>query len=388
MTLLSSHRRRLGLMVAGLFGLLLISNIIPDPLARWQFRTPIPLDWSFGQRASLMFRNLGGFIQDNTGFRASLPVLRRSVRAALGSPDSWPIYAGRDGQLFWGHESTPFQSAGALLRTEKVARYVSMLGEMQRALAPEGTRVVVAIPPNAQSVEKEALPVWTDALNYPTTEYDLALQGLKAEGVTTVDLRPVLRATPRPRYLITDTHWNLRSSVLSFNAVMAAAGHPDWQVDPAKVVGPLEPAPRGDLLRTMRMPTDLKEQNFRFIVPPGIPQPRPDPALAHPNPHPGFKSQVWDYGRKGPRVLIMGDSFTVGLWPQLFAGADVSAVGWMHASRRTTGNCDFDFGDVRAFRPDLLIVVRTERFIPCAAGDWPVGLPQPLASAVPRNAVP
>lgn len=388
MPMLSRHRRYLGLMVAGLFGFLLVSNIIPDPLGRGGWRAAIPADASLSRRAELWFRNLGTYMQDNFGFRATLPILRRQLREALASPDSRPFYAGRDGHLFWGREQTPQQSAGALVRRANVARFVTMVGEMQRVLAPKGTRIVVALPPNAQSVELEALPGWSDALNYPVTEYQLMLEGLAAEGVRTVDLRTLLRAAPRPRYMLTDTHWNTRTSVLAFNAVMAAAGHPSWQVDPAQVVGPALPAPRGDLLRNMRVPPDVKEENFRLNLPEDGARFRTDPALVHHNEAVAFRSVAREFRPTGARVLIMGDSFTAVVWPRLFFNADVSVVGWMHASARLTGSCDFNFNDVKAFAPDLLIIARAERFFPCYGTDWPVGLPRPWPRAVPLNVAP
>lgn len=388
MNLLSRHRRYMGVLVAGLFGLLLVSNLIPDPLARGEWRVKVPAEFTWSQKLNYWFRNIGTYVQDNFGFRASLPVLRREVRADLGSPDSRPFYAGRGGQLFWGREQTAQQSSGALVRTANVERFVDMVGEMQRVLGPLGTRIVVALPPNAQSVELEALPEWTDRLTYKVTEYDLALAGLKARGITTVDLRGVLRASPPPRYLLTDTHWNARSSVLAFNAVMVAAGHPAWQVDPAQVVGPLQEAARGDLLRAMRMPPEVKEENFRLTIPDRGSKPRFDPALTHHNEHIAFKSVVRDFAPTGPRVLIMGDSFTAVTWPRLFFNSDVSMVAWMHASARVTGNCDFNFDDVKRFRPDLIIMARTERFFPCYGDDWPTGLPRPWTHAVPRNVAP
>lgn len=158
MTLLSRPRRYIGVLVAGLFGFLLLSNLIPDPLASGQWRVPIPDSFTWSQTLNYKFRNIGIYIQDNFGFRATLPILRRDLREALGSPDSRPFYTGRDGQLFWGREQAPAQSAGALVRAANVERFVTMAGEMQRVLAPRGTRIVVAIPPNAQSVEVEALP--------------------------------------------------------------------------------------------------------------------------------------------------------------------------------------------------------------------------------------
>ncbi|MFG1480814.1 hypothetical protein V5F53_19465 [Xanthobacter sp. V4C-4] len=388
MTLLARHRRRLGLLVAGFFLLLLASNLIPDPLGGWKVRTPLEPDWGLVKTVQVMARNAPAFLQDNFGFRATLPVLRRTLRAALDAPDSYPIYAGRDGQLFWGVERTPEQSAGAVVRASEVARFVTMIGVLQRQLAPLGTKVVVALPPNAQSVELEALPAWTDLLAYPTTEYDLALKALAAEGVRAVDLRQVLRASPRPRYLLTDTHWNARSAVLAFNAVMVAAGQPGWQVNAAEVVGPLEPMARGDLLRAMRMPPDVKEENFRIRLKDRAGDVRLDPALIHHNTHPAFRSVARDYAPTGARVLILGDSFTAGLWQRLFVNADVSVVAWMHASHTVTGTCDFNFTDVARFKPDLLIYARTERFFICPPHAWPVGLPEPDGNAIPVGAAP
>lgn len=388
MNMLAHHRRRLGLMIVGVFALILLSNLIPDPLGNKTLRTPMYPTWSWQQKLHVHFRNFGQYFQDNFGFRASLPVLRRTLRQAVGAPDSRHFYSGRDGQLFWSREQTPSQSAGALVRRANVERFADMIGEMQRVLAPEGTKIVVALPPNAQSVELEALPLWQDLLTYPVTEYDLALAGLQARGIATVDLRQTLRATPRSRYLMTDTHWNTRSSILAFNAVMAGAGHPDWKVDPAEVLGALVPAPRGDLLRAARMPPDVKEENYELHLKDRSAEPRFDPALTHHNEHFAFISTVRDYAPTGPRVLIMGDSFTVLLWQRLFVNTPVSVVAWMHASARVTGSCDFNFNDVKAFRPDLIIYARTERFFPCFGKDWPVGLPRPWRTAVPPKGAP
>lgn len=388
MTLLSRHRRRLGLLVAGFFGFLLLSNLIPDPVGGWKVRRPIDPDWSWAKKAEAMVKNAPAFIGDNFGFRATMPVLRRAIRSALSSPDTTPIYAGRSGRLFWALDHTPEQSAGALVRAPQLARFVAMIGAMQQALAPAGTQVIVALPPNAQSVEVEALPRWTSSLTYPTTEYDLALGALRAEGVSTVDLRQVLRATPAPRYLETDTHWNRRSAVIAFNAVVAAAGHPDWQVDLKAAVGSPVPFPGGDLRAAMRMPPDIKAENFRILIDGRAPPRRDDPALVHHNVHPAFRSYARDYGASGPRVLILGDSFTADVWDRLFQNARVSVVGWMHASHTVSGACDFNFEDVRRFKPDILVYARTERFFVCPLTAWPVGLPRPDAGAIPPGAAP
>ena len=388
MPLLSRHRRYMGVMVAGIFALLLASNLVPDPLGRFTWRTPLRAEWGFSEKAQVAMRNLGEFMQDNFGFRASLPVLRREIREALASPDTRPIYAGRTGQLFWGRENAPEQSAGALVRVERVRRFVEMIGEMNAVLTKRGARLVVALPPNAQSVELEALPAWHDDLAYTRTEYGLALDGMRSLGVTAVDLRAALRRTPPPRYLLTDTHWNFRSSLTAFNAVVEAAGHPHWMLDPATMIGEARPVPPGDLLRSMRMPPQIQDINFLLRVP--LRKFGPDPRLPHHNVFPAFASRVTRFGGEGPRVLILGDSYSALVWPRMFLNSNVSEVGWMHASRYVLGACDFDFDNLDRFKPDLVIYVRGERFFTCGPNDWPRNLPRPgpalraaVAAAVP-----
>lgn len=388
MRMLSRHRRYLGAVVAGFTGLLLLSNVIPDPLGRWEARTEYNPSASWDVRLQQGLRIAGEYLNDNFGFRATIPLMLRNFREEVSSPDTNNVYTGRNGQFFWGREGAPFQSSGALVRTQDVERFVFMIGEMQRILGPRGTKIVVALPPNAQSVDLDELPPWHDALNYPTTEYQLALDGLRAEGVTTVDLREVLREAPKPRFLETDTHWNVRSSMLAFNAVMRAADKPGWQLDMNTMLGHMYEIPAGDLLRTMRMPPDIKTHNFAPNVPVRASAPRPDPALLHHNVHPAFRSVAFDYAKTGPRVLIMGDSFTGGFWANLFVNSDASVVAWMHASRLVTGSCDFNFTDIERFAPDILIYARTERFFPCAAGDWPTGLPRPGMRGWPEGAAP
>lgn len=388
MPLLSHHRRYMGAMIVGIFALLLLSNLIPDPLGRFTWRSALRPELGYGHMISVAFNNVGEFIQDNFGFRASLPVLRRELRAELDSPDTRPIYTGRTGQLFWGRENSPEQSAGALVRVAGVRRFAEMIGEMNAILSVRGAKLVVALPPNAQSVDLEGLPEWHERLAYKTTEYDLMLGAMEALGVTAVDLRAALRKTPYPRYLLTDTHWNFRSSVAAFNAAVTAAGHPEWALDLSRAIGAQRPVPPGDLLRSMRMPPQIQDHNFTLNVP--LRKFAPDPRLPHHNVFRPFASTVFPYGGGGPRVLVMGDSFSALVWPRLFMNSNVSEVGWMHASRQVLGSCDFNFDNLLRFKPDIVIYARGERFFTCAPGAWPRNLPRPdaalrakVAAAVP-----
>lgn len=378
MPLLSRHRRYLGLLFVGILALLLLGNVVPDPLGRGIWRTKGSTPSNVWQQMIGNLQSAGLYLQDNFGFRASLPILRREVRDALASPDDRNIYMGRTGRLLWARENTPEQSAGALVRTEAVERFVRMVEIFQREMKPLGTKVVVAVPPNTQSVDLDALPAWQKDFKAKPTEYDLMLAGLKAGGITAVDLRAALKAAPfeGPRYLSSDSHWNNASSVYAFNATMVAAGHPDWQVDPKELIGPLVPMPGGDLTRSMRMAPDIADANYGLKFRPTEPAETRSPALKLTHEHPTFQPYVQHFADTGPRVLVIGDSFTAHIWTHFFAFTPVAEAAWMHFSRRTLGHCGFDVADIKAYKPDLVILARTERFFPCLNGAWPYNLPK------------
>ncbi|MEP9377636.1 hypothetical protein ABLE91_13040 [Aquabacter sp. CN5-332] len=377
MPLLLRYRRYMGLLVMGIIGALLLSNLIPDPSGRyiWRGGQKGP-DALWIERAHGQLQRLAFYLQDNFGFRASLPLVRTAIRDWANSPENGLIYVGRYGQLLWAGQNAAAQSAGSLLRKEAVERFAALMMALQRELAPEGTKVVVALPPNAQSVDLEQLPEWQDRFPAQTTEYSMLLDELKVRGVTAVDLRAVLRASPDSRrYLANDTHWTNLSSVLSFNAIMRAAGHPDWQVNVSEVVGPRGPYILGDLARTLRRSPPLPDTNQSLrLKEAGLPSPF---VFYGRHEAKAFNGHGVRYADHGPRVLIIGDSYTLNTWVRLFAYTPVAEAAWMHISKTTYGSCDFDFADVKRFKPDLLIVARAERVFPCLNGAWPDHLPSP-----------
>lgn len=368
----------MGLLVVGILTALVLSNLVPDPAGRgiWRGGAKTP-DAPWYQQLHGRIQRLGFYIGDNFGFRASLPLVRLKLREVFASPDLRPVYVGRDGQLFSTLQLAPEQSLGLLRRTAAVDRFVALMAAMDRHLAPLGSKLVVALPPNAQSVDLAFLPKWQDRFAPERTEYSMMLDALKADGIAAVDLRAVLRQAPHQRhYLANDTHWNNLSAVLAFNAVMRTAGHADWQVNVDQVVGPLIPTGIGDLGRVLRRPTPLPDENQQLNLKPDLPR-IPLPGATNRHEFKGFDPFVMRYGRSGPRVLILGDSFTINSWPRLFAFTPVSEVAWMHFSSFTLGACDFSFRDLMRFEPDLVIVARTERMFVCLRNAWPDGLPPP-----------
>ena len=80
------------------------------------------------------------------------------------------------------------------------------------------------------------------------------LKALAERGIVAVDVRPALREARRAGevYLRHNTHWNSRGALAAFNAIVAADGHPGWQLDPVAVLSPPVTVVGGDFARMLR----------------------------------------------------------------------------------------------------------------------------------------
>ena len=114
--------------------------------------------------------------------------------------------------MFFLGEETVRQSAGLLLRDQRVADATDMLVRMNDELQARGIRFLVAMPPNAATIYQDDLPLWAQNPGKPT-EYDMLLANLAAKGVTAVDLRPAVKeaSTKGPAFYMHDTHWTFRA---------------------------------------------------------------------------------------------------------------------------------------------------------------------------------
>jgi alginate O-acetyltransferase complex protein AlgJ len=290
------------------------------------------------------------YAQDHFGLRTPL-IRAQSVIAHqwLDNDNKWAA-VGRAGWMFLKSDSMIQQSAGLLVRDDQVDATAHFLADLQHALAAQGTRFLVAMPPNSATIYGDMLPKWARNVARPT-EYDRMIADLTALGVPNVDLRPALkasRATGPAVYLKHDTHWSTRGALVGFNTMVVAAGHPDWQLDPAAVLG--APAPRvgGDLARMLGVTKDVTEDTEPLILPPVPP------------------------GR-APSVVILGDSFTATDFAPMGQAKHVAVFVMNHQ------RCAFDWTLVKRLRPAEVWWMPTERFMSCLPGVRPTGWLSPKA---------
>jgi alginate O-acetyltransferase complex protein AlgJ len=371
--MLSQRRRFQGIVAVAILVLVMLGGLVPDPFVTLLPGSQ-PKQAQIGTLGQLtgFFDGIGDYFDSNMNYAASVPLLRGIVEYELGASSSPKVYIGRNNHLFYAAESAAAQSAGAIYRRSETLHFVDMATILRRELERRGAKLVVTIPPNAQSIAIDDLPSWSKAR--PPFEYDLAMGELRKRGIASVDLKtPFLAMEDRDAiYRLTDTHWRMRGAVLAFNLVVPGAGHPEWTVNPEAVLGPVTPIPGGDLARFMGIQRYLTDADAQML--PALEGGWEKLDILRPSPFAGvFDSYA--YGRKGAkggeRVLVLGDSFTYYFWLPLFQRSDAERIGWMHH-----GFCGFDFADVERFEPTLVILAPTERVMPCALAAWPPRLPR------------
>jgi alginate O-acetyltransferase complex protein AlgJ len=371
MGLLSSHRRHLGAVVVAILVLVMIGALAPDPTGAWRpFDLPRS-QMSFSAWLGALPAAVSRYVTNNFGYGRSMPLLRGVIAYTLGSSSNPRVFIGQRSHLFYNAENVVGQSTGSIYRTDEVGHFVDMAEALQQALAPWGGRLVVMLPPNAQSVAKEDLPPWWH-LSGPL-EYDLAIRELRQRGITAIDMKTALTAVPDPNdlYRRSDSHWRENAALMAFNMTLQAAGHPDWRLDPATSLLPLTTLPGGDLARLIGLQDYLTDSDYVWRESPAQTGWRAIDVL-HAPPFSGvFFSFAFERAPEGARILVLGDSFTADASRQMLPQTGAARIGWMHHA-----NCSFDFNDVVRFQPTLVILAPAERYMPCPLKNWPQGLPR------------
>ena len=181
---------------------------------------------------------IDAYLKDRFGLRRALIRAHRDLTKPVLGRGGGPVLIGRDGRMFYLGDEMVRQSAGLVLRDQKVSEVADLLGQMKTELSPRCVRLLVALPPNSSTVYQDDLPVWAQNRGRQT-EYDLILQELAVRGVEAIDLRPALIAARSGGNVFSmhDTHWTYRGALAAFNAIVEADGHPDWRARPRIGVG-------------------------------------------------------------------------------------------------------------------------------------------------------
>jgi len=339
---------------------LVVGMVAPDGASSIlrEGRTPAPNPkWSLASLSALP-GEVDAYLKDHFGLRAKMIRAHKDLTKPILETGNKDVLVGRHGHLYLLSGGLIQQSAGLMVRDQRVAESADLLAAMRDALARRGVSFFVAVGPSSSTIDKADLPLWAQGSG-KKTEYDHFLEDLAARGVRTVDLRPGLNAAAQTGkvYLTHDAHWTARGALVGFDAVVEADGHPEWRIDPATALGAPAEVRGGDLARMLGVQDDVSEQADALL----IHQTGTDENVSD-GPIP---DHVVTTGRPGPTIVVIGDSFTARYFP-LMLSEHVGRVVWAHHHQ-----CGFDWRLIDRFHPDEVWWIPTERAIVCEPGKRP-----------------
>jgi hypothetical protein len=375
--MLHRYRRYVALLAFGLLATPLVVGIVkPDSpasvLREGRYLAPAPKAPAGSGDWLQLPKQIDAYLQDHFGFRQVLIRTHKDITRPLLGFGNDTVLIGRDGRMFYLGEETVRQSAGLLVRDQRLAEAADMLVRMNEAARARGIRFLVAPPPNGATIYQDDLPHWAQNPG-KTTEYDLLLAKLAAKGVPAVDLRPAVKAARAggPAFYMHDTHWTFRGALAAYNSIVEADSHPEWRIEPSSALGPMTLRKGGDLARMLGAGDTVSEQAENLTLRHG------EKVLQSSDP---FGNFIETSDKAGLTVLILGDSFTGGYLPPMVL-QHAHRVIWMNHLM-----CGFDWSEVENYHPDEVWWMPNERFLVCVPGLTPKNLPESKAEAAEDRA--
>jgi alginate O-acetyltransferase complex protein AlgJ len=299
------------------------------------------------------------YLEDHFGLRDWLTGFHAKVLHLWLGFGSDRVLIGHDGRMYLRNETAIEQSAGTILRQDRIGAAVAVVMRVGDLLRHRNIPFTFAIAPNAATIEQADLPSWAQNLGRPT-EYDALLQQLQSANIHVIDLRPDLRTALQfgSLYYRHGSHWNAAGELVGFNTIATSTGHSDWRVDAAAAISKPQLVIGGDLARMLGINGEVSSKEPLPALPaaPVVSlSPSRDTALQITTDKPGLS------------MLVLGDSFTEGFFSQLLAQHARSVV-WIHEQ-----GCGFDWNWIEHIRPDEVWWIPTERYALCRL--YPANLP-------------
>lgn len=268
-------------------------------------------DWERFRAASARW------LQDHIAGRDQTLALLADLRRWLGEPLRGLVQRGRGDWLFY--DDGRFDIYRGLVRFDdaQLAFWQARARRLADAAAARGLRLLFVLGPDKFSIYPEYLPWWARSAPAPTATDRLMALAREVLGEDALDPRALLTAAKtggQYLYFRRDSHWNDRAGRLVADAILARL-RDAWPALPPVDAARLRPTVKsmqGDLMRQLREgpieePFLAYDQGCEVswlergaLVPQGIRLLRGGVA-------------------EGPRVLLVGDSFTFTLLPFLCA---------------------------------------------------------------------
>lgn len=340
------------------------------------------------QQATVQFDK---YFTDRFAFRTDLVSKRNALLvSALGVSPSNGVLIGKNEWLYYMLDGDADTLRHArLFSTQDLAAWKNALEEQSAWLARRGIKYAFVLAPSKCSVYRENVPEAYTLLN-PRSRADQLVSFLKEHSsVDVIDLRqPLLdRKSIGQLYYRTDTHWNKLGAMLASTIVInhvrekfpnlkESRGDQDYTIS-------LKPVEHGDLVRLMGVDGLLSEtqpvlsrrggEGWKLSHNPPPPT-KGDPRDAYKP----LATQNVPLDTKAPRIVLIGDSFSVPLVAYL-----APSFNRIYLDRDTKDKPEgrFSVETIEKEKPDMVLQEITERKLMLPAPKNPPELCQQLSQA-------
>jgi hypothetical protein len=335
----------------------LVVNAIRAPAA---FRAVLPRDISREELLPLP-KALDLYIATNYGMRRDLIRADAALKATFGG-ESRRVAFGADGFLFLKDEDVISQITGQRLDRARLEHFADLAVTLKDEFGGDGRRFAAFIAPNKHTIYRRHLPSW--ARGEPAvTELSVLIDMLHARGISVVDPTAALaaRAETDPVYWRGDTHWTQFGILIAFDELVRALGMPEQAIGVDTVFDGQAAVDRaGDLARIAGLGDSWPEMTPRPVGR----DPFSERGLVRDDLLPGettggyrLRHEQPSAVRSGPRVVVLGDSFTIGGFGPLFMRFAGEYM-WLH---HRLG--EFDRALVAEFDPDIVVLATVARYL-------------------------
>lgn len=301
-----------------LLALPVLKMLAEDPRARSEREGRTLADWPPPPASLAALRAWPGaaesWLQDHLGGRDRLLGAMAALRSLLREPGSAPVVFGQGEWLFFTHAARMRLAQGLpwLDQTQREAAR-RLMRRWAEVAAGAGLPLIILLAPDKETIEVERLPWWARRFD-STPGLAVLLEELRAaDGLTVIDLRPLLvaGAAGRQLYWPYDTHWTHSAGYLAYRALHEVMRRrwPDLVPLPEVALSRVALPYSQDL---WRMLGHAEDPDRRLEPQPWPAQPRAsDTALAG-----GLRIRERP-DLTGLRVILYGDSFAGTLEPWL-----------------------------------------------------------------------
>ena len=191
--MLIPHRRYFALLSFILLATPLVAGIAMPDNAGWILKeageaAPAPAAPRSLEAMLALPAKVDAYLKGHFGLRQKMIRLRKDLAKPLFFETNNVAIAGDSGRIYTIADDMVLQSAGRVLRRQRVADARDLIVAMRDALGKRGIGFLVALPPNSSSIYPDDLPKWARNPGRKT-EYDLLLEMVEARGVKAVDLQ-------------------------------------------------------------------------------------------------------------------------------------------------------------------------------------------------------